>query len=601
LEYGNPILRKYLADDQFSQHIYQRQSEINAAVKQFADQWIASALAERTPLKSLLRLLGLPLTRASLQSPPPSTEPATPTPSAHRGALGLRYAEANVSETGHATVRRTDAGPDARVDYFEVFKEIFSKIVQVSTEAGARFVFVNIPAYQTICEGVDHPWKRQVLDFVQSNGVDFIDLERDFRNADKTIGRDELFSVPPCGGHFSERGYKVIGDRLLQYLEMREALANSDGPVGMPDGWRVVTSQIRRDGPVATPRVLWSETQVYESYAKFSAVLAAGSEVPTRAEGASILGLPYKRHKGGNSLRITVKFTAYSLQDNEIVAALFVGDGSKSARVSSQPVTAGSSASVMLTYDIDELSNAPVNIEVRVGSRLPGELYINGNDTGPVTSDLKTSLTIEEIGIEKLSPTLIYVGSALSQSELLEGRRSLAAKMREPSLGVLARTFEDAKGWVVRKISTKKDFSYQQIYEARAHVDRVIGTDMVLDVEGASIMGYGWTPKSSVDLVRVKVVVPAWSNQPKSIVAALFVNQSVVANKVVSQELPPGKVAEAVLEFEMVPASTEPVALDVRVGPGQPGVIYLNGNENGPDPHMPKPTLTIEEYRPFWR
>jgi hypothetical protein len=99
----------------------------------------------------------------------------------------------------------------------------------------------------------------------------------------------------------------------------------------------------------------------------------------------------------------------------------------------------------------------------------------------------------------------------------------------------------------------------------------------------------------------VKVVVPAWSGQPNRIVAALFVNQSIVANKVVSQELPPGKVAEVVLEYEMVAASTEPIGLDVRVGPGQPGVIYLSGNENGPDPHMPKPTLTIEEYRPFWR
>src|SRR5262249_31734633 len=148
----------------------------------------------------------------------------------------------------------------------------------------------------------------------------------------------------------------------------------------------------------------------------------------------------------GNSLHIIVKFTAYSLQDNEIVAALFIGDGSKSVRVSSQPVTAGSSASVMLTYDIDDLSDAPVNIEVRVGSRLPGVLYINGDHTGAVTSDLKTSLTIEEIGIKELLPTsLVYVGSALSQSQLIEGRRGLAARMREASPGVLARTFEDAK------------------------------------------------------------------------------------------------------------------------------------------------------------
>src|SRR3984893_8490666 len=32
-EYSNPILRKYLADNQYSQHIYERQSEVNAALK----------------------------------------------------------------------------------------------------------------------------------------------------------------------------------------------------------------------------------------------------------------------------------------------------------------------------------------------------------------------------------------------------------------------------------------------------------------------------------------------------------------------------------------------------------------------------------------
>ena len=389
-EYSNPILRKYLVDDQFSQHIYERQSEINAALKLVVDKMIASGLAQRTPLRSLLRRLGLPLTRANLSSPLPSIEPAAPTLN------------------------------DPRVDYFELFKEIFSKMVQVSREAGAKFVFVNIPAYQSVCDGVDHPWKRRVLDFARQSGVDFIDLELDFRNADKTIGRDALFAVPPCGGHFSETGYKVIGDRLLQYLEIQRALANSDGPVGiMQDGWLV-----GRDGPPPPPEVVWSKTQVYQSYVKFSAVLAAGSDVPTRAEGASILGLPYKRHKNGNSLRVTVKFTAYSLQDNEIVAALFMGQGSKSVHYSTQPVRAGSSASVTLTYDIDHLSDVPLNFEVRVGSRRPGELYINGDDTGAVTFDLKTSFTIEELWQPgPLVPgSLVYVGAPLSESELLKGR-----------------------------------------------------------------------------------------------------------------------------------------------------------------------------------
>jgi hypothetical protein len=605
-EYRNPILKKYLVDDQFSQHIYERQSEVNAALKLVVDKMIASGLAEHTPLKSLLRPLGLPLTRASLPSPLPSIEPAVPGPNAPGIGLGQHPGQTDTSEVGPAIVQApTAAAQNTRVDYFEVFKEVFSKMVQISNEAGARFAFVNIPAYQTVCDGIDHSWKKRVLDFARNSGVDFIDLELDFRNADKTIGREELFAVPPCGGHFSERGYKVIGDRLVQYLQLREQLAHSDRPAEIvPDGWRVATSWVRRDGPATAPKVVWSETQVYQPYVKFGAVLAATSDVPTRTEGASILGLPYKRHKQGDRLRITVKFTAYSLQDNEIVAALFVGDGSNSARIATQPVRAGSSASVMLTYDIDDLSDAPVNIEVRVGSRLPGELYINGDDTGAVTSDLKTSLTIEELATEEFQrriDSLMYVGAALSESELLKARRMLAARMREPSAGVLARTFEDAKQLVVRRTATTRDFHHEQTYESYARVDRVMDADMVLDVEGASIMGYGWTPKSSVGLVRVKVVVPAWSGQPNSIVAALFVNQSLVANKVVSQEVGPGKVAEAVLEFEMVAASTVPIGLDVRVGPGQSGVIYLNGNVNGPDPHMPKPTLTIEEYRPFWR
>jgi hypothetical protein len=403
-EYRNPILRKYLADDRFSQNVYERQSEINAALKQLADNHIASMLAQRTPLKSLLRLLGLPLTRASLPSLLPSIEPASP-PS-------IEAASPPSIEPANA------AGHDARADYFEVFKEIFSKMIQVSTEAGARFVFVNIPAHESICDGVGHPWKRRVLDFVRQSGVDFIDLERDFINADKSIGRNELFAVPSCGGHFSERGYKIIGDRLLQYLEIRTALAHSDAPAGsMPAGWRV-----GRDGRPSPPEVVWSETQVYQSYVKFSAVLAAGPDVPTRAEGAAILGLPYQRH--GDSLRVTVKFTAYSLQDNEIVAALFMTPGSESVHYSAQPVRAGGSASVRFTYDIDHLSDAPLNFEVRVGSRRPGELYINGDDTGAGTSNLKkTSLTIEELwNPGPLVPgSLAYVGTTLSESELRKG------------------------------------------------------------------------------------------------------------------------------------------------------------------------------------
>ena len=172
--------------------------------------------------------------------------------------------------------------------------------------------------------------------------------------------------------------------------------------------------------------------------------------------------------------------------------------------------------------------------------------------------------------------------------------------MREPSPGIWQEHSKTPRGGFIGKLSMTREFYHAQIYEPCAEVDRVIDADAV-DLAGASIMGYGWKPKSPADLVRVKVVVPAWSAQPSSVVAALFVNHSVVATELASQELAGGKVATANLEFEMAAPSGEEIAVEVRVGPGRPGVIYLNGNENGPDSDMPKPTLTIEEYGPFWQ
>ena len=118
---------------------------------------------------------------------------------------------------------REAAAAETENDDFELFKKIFAKTLQTSSDAGAKFVFVNIPAQATICQGMDHPLKKPLLDFVAQSGVDVIDLEQDYRDAIRAFGRENIFAVPPCGGHFSERGYKIIGDRLLQYLQTQEA------------------------------------------------------------------------------------------------------------------------------------------------------------------------------------------------------------------------------------------------------------------------------------------------------------------------------------------------------------------------------------------
>src|SRR5215211_677689 len=195
-EYHNAILRRYLTEDQFSQRLFERRAEVHDLLKRYLDSVIAQALETRAPHKLALKFLGLPLTRASL---PPIT-----------WRLSALFAGAA-------------AAAEAESDDFELFKKVFAQMLRTSADAGARFVFVNIPAQGTVCNGVNHPLKKPVLDFVAQSGVDVIDLEQDYRDAITTIGREKLFAVPPCGGHFSERGYKIIGDRLLNYLQMQDA------------------------------------------------------------------------------------------------------------------------------------------------------------------------------------------------------------------------------------------------------------------------------------------------------------------------------------------------------------------------------------------
>jgi hypothetical protein len=51
----------------------------------------------------------------------------------------------------------------------------------------------------------------------------------------------------------------------------------------------------------------------------------------------------------------------------------------------------------------------------------------------------------------------------------------------------------------------------------------------------------------------------------------------------------------------MTTSATQLIDVAVKVGPARPAIIYLNGDESGPIPEMSKPTLIIDEYRPFWR
>jgi hypothetical protein len=145
-------------------------------------------------------------------------------------------------------------------------------------------------------------------------------------------------------------------------------------------------------------------------------------------------------------------------------------------------------------------------------------------------------------------------------------------------------------------------YHYRQDYKADAQLDgsssRPTGTSS--PTHGAAIMGYSGNPKLH-NVVRVTVSVPAWARQRNGVVVALCLNGEPEARAVASQGLQPGQASTAVLGLEIATQSTQAIDLSVRVGAGEPGTVIFNSGAGESIPNLSNPTLTIEEYAPFWR
>lgn len=441
LEYRHPILRRYAEDDHFSQRLYQRRSEVNAAVKTVVDQAIDAGLAHRTPMKTFGRFLGLTSTRASLQpielkwtsrrehaGPAVLASLVAPALAASRagsdgGPGPARIAPAPLPRMAQlplnplSPIPATSAGPMTEAKLMDLFRNVYAKTVQAAKDVGATFVFVSIPAQGTVCDNIEHPLKKQVRKLVAQSGVDIIDLEKDVRSAIVRLGREAVFAVPPCGGHFSEAGYRILGDRVRQYVDIKEAMARPQGLEALDrqamQGWRIGPAPARKhDGG---REVVATYKANYDPYVPVNTVFAETAEEPKQRQGAAILGNAYTRQKGGTALRVSVSFSAYSPGDNEIVAAIFVGGSTKPSQIGVQPVKAGSVASVVVDHEIEPITDSPTSIEVRVGLRRPGTLYINGNDRQANSSVAKPFWMIEELNEDPFELTksdqLLYVGT----------------------------------------------------------------------------------------------------------------------------------------------------------------------------------------------
>jgi hypothetical protein len=207
-EMENPILARYVNDPSFIQHLPEHQAQINDAINAIDDDWLQNS-RYRASLRS--RLQTLERTRNRLRT---SWEQMFAHPAA-------------------AATPATVAPPvTATKEQQELFKKILAEAIAEVRSYGGRFVFVNIPAQETICYGRDIAIRHDVIDSARALGADIIDLESDFRLTAADRGTAVVTADGGCGGHFSEIGYDVIYKRLDQYLQFRSQ------PNGLVDGWQ---------------------------------------------------------------------------------------------------------------------------------------------------------------------------------------------------------------------------------------------------------------------------------------------------------------------------------------------------------------------------
>jgi hypothetical protein len=401
-EYGHSILRTYLDDDGFSQRLLERRQEVQSELGALVDRKIGANLKQRTWLRSAVRALQLSRTRSSPRLPP------------------------------------SDPPPLSVPEHLELFKTAFAKTIRVAAAAGAKLVFVNIPAQATVCDGATHPWKKPVLDYVAQTGVDTIDLEKDFRNAILQHGREQVFAVPPCGGHFSELGYKVIGDRLLQYLELKDA--GKGGELADAPNWsqrerdgggrqlvyagrdlsepelvaarRAEAERRRRRRPnvvsravavaadwatarLAT-RMVFRHQQAYTSDAFVDQPIETNGGPIVDRDGSAIMGYSWLPKAESSVVRVRVEIPAWSEVENSIVVALFSAAQPEPVALRERKLAPRRAGTASIDLEIATRPAETLDLSVRVAPGAPGTVYLNSNKTPPIPSLAQPTLTIEE-------------------------------------------------------------------------------------------------------------------------------------------------------------------------------------------------------------
>ena len=128
-------------------------------------------------------------------------------------------------------------------------------------------------------------------------------------------------------------------------------------------------------------------------------------------------------------------------------------------------------------------------------------------------------------------------------------------------------------------------------------VNRVTSDGAPSVTDTASIMGRDIAPASSTSRFRVIIEVPAYATSKAELVVGVFyVGRSAATafQRLTLDGTQTQATARIVHEFDM--AGIPRAGIDIRVGIGAGGTVFLNGTEQGQNDSVARPRLIIEEY-----
>ncbi|HUC62271.1 MAG TPA: ATP-binding cassette domain-containing protein [Alphaproteobacteria bacterium] len=121
---------------------------------------------------------------------------------------------------------------------------------------------------------------------------------------------------------------------------------------------------------------------IYRSVHAISAVMPSDPERIGPWGGSSILGYHYEPKEGQRAIKLRVNANAYSIDDNEVVIAVFRDGNSIPLAYRVSKVKAGEYALFDLDLDVSVAGARGVSFDVRIGPALPGQIVINGPESG---------------------------------------------------------------------------------------------------------------------------------------------------------------------------------------------------------------------------